>query len=219
MTTIAAVEALYSNAMACSSCFGPASVVNRAAIDVPQPRWVGPQYHSAHPRVLIVSINPGAGGDQQTSENIHLKNLLHRYSRGDVRLAEVFEFQKNHMRTWGRGGKFLSFFTTSLGLKLDELSFLNIALCATAGDKYPRGMLNNCYRTHTEEIAQALQPNVILLSGSSTHSFAPLFTASSPTADVICMMHYANREGAAAERVEHARIRGMLARHQPARGA
>ena len=219
MTTVATVEALYEAAMSCTACFGPASAVSHATIDVPQPRWVGPRYPTAQPRVLIVSINPGAGGDRQTPENIKLKHLLHRYKKKEVTLTEVLNFQKAHMRIWGRGGKFLPFYTTALDLELDDLSFLNVALCATAKDKYPRHMLLNCYRAHTATLAKALQPNVVLLSGSSTHHFAAHFSTELPHAEVVCMMHYANREGAEAERNEHARVREILARHKRARDA
>ena len=40
------------------------------------------------------------------------------------------------MRDWGRK-RFLRFYTDALGLKLDDVAFLNIALCSTKGNSYP----------------------------------------------------------------------------------
>jgi len=218
MTTVEIIETRYKAAMGCSSCFGSTGALLRASVDLPQPRWVGPRYESSRPRVLVVLINPGAGNGRQTPENVDLKRLLHRYKTSEASLDEVFTFQKGHMRAWGRGGKFLPFYTTTLNLQLDELSFLNIALCATANDKYPARMLINCFHSHTAEIAKVLQPDVVLLSGSATHAFARHFSRVLPRAEVICMMHYANREGGEAENREHARVLQVLHDHQSAHG-
>ncbi|MEI7465293.1 MAG: hypothetical protein WCJ87_08105 [Burkholderiales bacterium] len=218
MATDEAIAARYKAAMDCSSCFGSMGALSRASVDLPQPRWVGPRYESSHPRVLIVLINPGAGNGRQTPENVDLKRLLHRYKTNEASLEGVFAFQKGHMRAWGRGGKFLPFYTTALNLQLDELSFLNIALCATANDKYPARMLMNCFQSHTAEIAKVLQPDVVLLSGATTHAFTRDFSRVLPRAKVICMMHYANREGGEAENREHERVRQVLHDHQCSRG-
>ena len=211
MTLRAAVEPLYQTAMDCAACFGLGSELHLPTIDLPQPRWVGPAYQTSKPRVLVVMLNPGQGDEPQLEQNLRLKYLLHRYKRQDANLGEVMEFQRQHMEVWGRPqGRFLPFYTTALGLKLDELSFLNIALCATKENKYPRSMLSRCFEAHSSAVAVALQPDVVLLSGSASHSFLAAFAQRLPRAQVLRVMHYAHREGSQVEAQEHARIRVAL---------
>jgi hypothetical protein len=94
---------------------------------------------------------------------------------------------------------------------LEVLAFINIALCATKENKYPRTMLARCFALHTAALAEALRPEVVLLSGSATHSFASEFGLRLPAARVIPMLHYAHREGAYVEQQEHARVRAAIA--------
>lgn len=206
------VEPLYQAAMNCVACFAPGTGLHLPTIDVPQPRWVGPSYHASSPRVLVVMLNPGQGDAPQLEQNLQLKALLHGYKSGQATFSSVLAFQREHMRVWGRPqGRFLPFYTTALGLSLDALAFINIALCATTENHYPRSMLGRCFASHTAAIAAALQPEVVLLSGSGTHSFAGAFAARLPTARIILMLHYAHREGAEVERREHERVREVLA--------
>lgn len=192
--------------MGCAQCFHPGSGLLLSTVDVPQPRWVGPDYGESAPRILIVMLNPGAGGESQRP----LQSLLHRFRGRDVDFAAVLDFQRDHMRAWGQQGRFLPFYTTSLGLELDRLSFLNIALCATEGNKYPPTMLNRCFNAHTAEIARELQPDIVLLSGSVAHSFASAFAHQLPNARIVPMLHYAHREGMEVENRELHRIRQIL---------
>ena len=220
MTHAAVVEALYQSAMACTACFGSNSELHLPAIDLPQPRWVGPAYHASKPRVLVVMLNPAQGDGQQREQNLRLKHLLHQYKRQERNFADVMEFQRQHMQIWGRPqGRFLPFYTTALGLKLDELSLLNIALCATKENKYPRHMLSRCFEAYTSAVAVALQPDVVLLSGSASHSFLPEFAQRLPQARVLPVLHYAHREGSQVEAQEHARIRAALSSAAEMRGA
>lgn len=206
------VEPLYQAAMSCSACFVPGTGLHLPTIDVPQPRWVGPAYHSSSPRVLVVMLNPGQGDGPQLEKNRQLKALLHRYKGGQATFGAVLEFQREHMSVWGRPqGRFLPFYTTALSLSLDALAFINVALCATKENKYPRTMLSRCFASHTAAIAATLQPEVVLLSGSGTHSFAGEFASRLPGARVVPMLHYAHREGAEVEHHEHARVRAVLA--------
>lgn len=133
-----AVEPLYQAAMNCAACFAPGTGLHLPTIDVPQPRWVGSSYHTSSPRVLVVMLNPGQGDGPQLEQNLQLKALLHRYKGGQATFSTVLAFQHEHMRAWGRPrGRFLPFYTTALGLSLDALAFINIALCATKENQYP----------------------------------------------------------------------------------
>ena len=212
VTELSLVAPLYKAAMSCSSCFGASGDLHLPTIDLPQPRWVGPAYDASSPRVLVVMLNPGQGDGPQLEQNLRLKGLLHRYKNSHTNFAAVLEFQREHMNEWGRPqGSFLPFYTTGLGLSLDELAFINIALCATTENKYPRWMLKSCFHLHTAALVLALRPDVVLLSGSATHSFSAEFSSRLPSARVVPMLHYAHREGAEAEQREHARIRDVMA--------
>lgn len=206
------VENLYQAAMGCDACFFPGSKLHLPTVDLPQPRWVGPSYHTSDPRVMIVMLNPGQGDGAQLGQNILLKNLLHRYKRKEVGLRTVFQFQREHMGVWGRPqGRFVPFYTAALGLELGSLAFLNIALCATRENRYPRSMLSRCFEAHTAAIASTLQPDMVLLSGAAAHSFVADFSHCLPGAQVVPMLHYAHRKGVAVEACEHSRIRKIIA--------
>ena len=212
MTQAVAVESLYKTAMNCTACFFAGRGLHLPTIDLPQPRWVGPAYSTSAPRVLVVMLNPGQGDGPQLEQNLRLKTLLHQYKRGELGFTALLDFQREHMRVWGRPqGRFLPFYTNSLGLELSALSFINIALCATKENKYPPSMLKRCFATHTASIASALEPGVVLLSGSATHSFSAEFSRLLPQAEVVPMLHYAHREGAAIQSREHSRVREILA--------
>lgn len=209
---LSAVESLQHEAMSCSACFTPGSGLQRPVIDLPQPRWIGNAYYASHPRVLVVMLNPGQGDESQLEKNLHLKSILHCYKEDRAGFSAVLEYQREHMQLWGRPqGRFLPFYTSALGLSLDALAFMNIAMCATKENRYPSSMLSRCFALHTAAIAAALQPDVVLLSGSRTHSFAPAFASRLQAARIFPMLHYAHREGAEVERQEHARVRELLA--------
>jgi len=156
-------------------------------------------------------LNPGQGDEPQVAQNQRLKTLLHKYKNRESSYEDVLHFQREHMSIWGRPqGKFMRFYTGGLGIKLNNLSFINIALCATRENKYPKPMLSRCFSLHTQAIAAALQPQIVLLSGSGTHAFAYEFSQCLPKAQIIPILHYAHREGGKAEADELARVRKIL---------
>jgi len=58
------IDDLFKSAVRCNDCFENGRL-QRSSIDLAQPRWIGPRYWSVRPRVLIVLMNPGAGGLHQ----------------------------------------------------------------------------------------------------------------------------------------------------------
>jgi hypothetical protein len=211
MTTSTILAPLYESTMTCTACFEPASGLHLPLVDLPQPRWVGPGYDGSSPRVLVVMLNPGQGDEPQAAQNQSLKTLLHNYKNRESTYEEVLHFQREHMAIWGRPqGKFIRFYTFGLGVKLDDLSFLNIALCATKENKYPSSMLRRCFARHTQAIAVALRPQIVLLSGSGTHAFAHKLSQCLPQAEIVPTLHYAHREGSKVEADELARVRELM---------
>ena len=174
MTILDATATLYRNAMPCNACFGPQSQLQRPIVDVPQPRWVGPKYPAARPRVLVVALNPGAGTARHAASNQKLHTLLHNFRDGSAHFDDVLAFQRSDMFTWGTSpGVFTRFYSQATGKQIEELAFLNLALCATKGNEYPAWILNTCLSSHTGKLLEALSPDIVLLSGSATHKFDP----------------------------------------------
>jgi hypothetical protein len=200
-------EDIARRAVACNLCFSNCDVAH-ATIDIAQPRWVGPGYWNAHRKVVLIMINPGAGVD----DDRHRREcaLIHSYHDGQATLDEVFKAQRDEFARWGRS-KFLPFIENSLTLRVDDIALMNIAWCATRGNKYPDKMLDQCFQLYTAPALVALQPDVLTLCGGKAHRFADRIRAWFPNAKVFCTLHYAHREGAEAERSNTAPFRQFIA--------
>ena len=148
------LESLCHDAVACRVCFNRHGL-RSAYVNIAQPRWVGPQYWSANPRIVILMLNPGAGKSHE--ENKFFKKILWQFKERQAKLCDVFDYQKADMPNWGRG-KFWAFYIEGLGLPIDEIAFANLAWCATEGDKYPRRMLQECFERHTFGLLKFLKP-------------------------------------------------------------
>ena len=211
---------LYSNAMSCNACFGPGSSVERALVKLPQPRWIGSTYTTIRPRIVVVALNPGAGGESQTSGNLELAKRLYDFSIGKRSFDELLAYQAKHMSSWGKKpGRFVDFYTDLTGRTLNELAFLNIALCATVGNSYPSSVLATCFNKHTAALLVNLEPDVVLLSGSNIHKYASKIRAVLPSASVEPVLHYAHREGIERDSHEFIRVREFIAKVCSASGA
>jgi hypothetical protein len=71
-------------------------------------------------------------------------------------------------------------------------------------------MLNDCFRRHTEPLIRLLEPEIIILSGSSTHSFAGKINQALPSCPVITTLHYAHRKGKNVEEQEFQIVRDQI---------
>lgn len=193
------LEHICSRAVWCRVCFQQ-GLVKPALIELAQPRWVGPRYVESRPRIVAILLNPGAGKGKGELGNDGLAKLLPRYRDGEIGLGQVFEFQRNHLRTWGRpAGRFLNYFVVGLGLDLESLAFANLAWCATQKDQYPDRMLKQCFGRHTGPLLEWLNPDVVLLSGAKVQAFRGMIAAECPMARMIGIPHFAHREGKASE--------------------
>ncbi len=213
MTIRASVGSRYLEAMPCERCFGPGSLLQRPLVSLPQPRWVGQAYGTRSPRVVVVTLNPGVGGGRHAAGDTEFLAHLQRFAGGTSSIEEFFAFQAQHMYAWSqRPGRFPSFYAQLTGLPLDELAFLNAALCATQGNMYPPSMLNTCYMAHTRELLALLNPSVVLLSGSSIWDYAPRVQSLLPDSVVEAVLHFAHREGVARDEQEFQRVRALIKR-------
>lgn len=145
-------------AMTCNLCFD-AGPLKRFFVDLPQPRYVGPGYTSASPRIAWVMINPGAG--QADVRNQSLRDCPIAFREGRLTLNDVYAEQRRHMPYWNS----LMPFIEAHGLDPDSIAIVNVAWCASEGKKYPEIMLDRCWRRHTAAWLTALGPGVVILSG------------------------------------------------------
>jgi hypothetical protein len=130
---------LFKVAMGCSECF-TGNKLTRSAIDIAQPRWIGKNYWTAKPRVLIMLINPGAGATRRDDQDSKFRTLLHEYKQDKISIEPVFGHIKGDMANWG---KLMAFYMHGFDLKFQEIAFANIAWCGEAANQHPPWMLNN----------------------------------------------------------------------------
>jgi len=202
------VEQLTRTAVACNLCFETLGV-HRARVAHAQPRWIGADYWHTRPRVTFLLLNPGSGESRNDRMDVRFNRLLEEYAAGARPLEDVLAHEREDMPNWGRG-RFLQFYSSHLGLRLDRIAFLNVAWCATKNNVYPDPMLAECFARHTLPLLRILRPDLLLLSGSKTRPFHAEIAAALPEARVEAMLHYAHREGAVAEAAELQRVKLIL---------
>jgi hypothetical protein len=211
MQNAKAIGDLYRCAIHCRTCFAEQTKLRGAIIDVAQPRWIGNRYFHAKPRIVFVMLNPGAGDQSKEAGNRAAREVLLMFRDGRATFLEVLAFQCQHMESWGKpAGRFLRFYVNDLGLELEELAFLNLALCATEGNRYPHWMLDRCFTDHSGPILGKLNPDLVVLCGASARRFAPQIGSLSPSARVVPMLHHSHRKGRSAEVREQARLREVI---------
>lgn len=176
------------SAVACHACFSDGRL-HRSFVDLAQPRYIGPGYRSASQKIAFVMLNPGAGQDDW--RNTEWKEHIYRFRDEGASLESVFSGQRRHMPFWA-GGKLISF-VRAHGLDVDNLALVNIAWCATKENKYPVWMLKQCFTLHTMRWLSCLAADVIILSGTASHSFEHEIAENLPNAKVLTSFHYAHR--------------------------
>jgi hypothetical protein len=142
--------------------------VERAFVDLAQPRYVGPGYWTASERRLFLMINPGAGDGSPS--DAAMRQDIRDYSVGKIGLDDLFRRQRGSIPTWRRG-KLLSFIEEN-GALLDEIALLNIAWCAVKGNKYTPEMLQACWTRFTRLAIEALAPTLVVACGEIPKKFA-----------------------------------------------
>jgi len=202
------VTQLARTAVACNVCFETLGV-HRPRVAHAQPRWIGADYWHSRPRVAFLLLNPGSGESRNDRADVKLNTLLEDFAAGTRLLEDVLAHQREDMHEWGHG-RFLQFYSAHLGLRLDRIAFLNVAWCATKNNVYPDSMLKECFVRHTLPLLSIVQPDLLLLSGSKTRQFQAEIATALPTARVEPMLHYAHREGTAADAVELQRVKLIL---------
>lgn len=198
--------ALARSVIGCNACFESSSL-QRAGISLPQPFTVGKRYKRGG--VALLGINPGAGREGAYKQA--RRAALDRFAAGDdAALTEYWEsLAQDAQNLWNK--KYLAR-VRSLGLQIQSLLIGNIALCATASNKYPKAMLRNCWSRHTEGFLKHYAPGVLVIMGSegTVGEFLRAAKAALPSSRCVRIAHYAHREGVMYEQAECARVRKFL---------
>lgn len=205
-----ALEKLFKAAVHCQVCFDN-GWVSHSLINIAQPRWIGPQYYSSEPKILIILLNPGSGGDTRWA-NKRLLTLMEGYKDGKNTIDEIFEHQAQDIHNWGQG-RFANFYLRGLNLSLQNIAFANVAWCASAGNSYPGQMLSECFNRYTSSLVQLLDPKVVILSGRNVYQYGQIIKRLSPNTQIISTLHYAHREGYYVETQELARVRKLISEY------
>ncbi len=193
------VDSIFKSAMGCRDCFVK-GLADPAYLNLPQPRGIGREYFSSHPKVAMVLLNPGRGDNpEHRLTNDRHKAVLEDYMTSRMQFGEYLKFERSLMDDWGKPrGRFLKFIDF-LGLSLDKIAVVNLAWCADSGNKSPTRMLSNCFDRHTSRLLEALAPQVAILSGAKTRRFGDRVRGILPDCEVQPTLHYAHRMGKEAE--------------------
>jgi hypothetical protein len=156
-------------AVSCSYCFmgdratewghvpeRPADRRNDVAL-VP---WVGPHYSTATPRVVVMMLNPGHAA---APHKLTRRDLGLRLRNGEITYEEYNKRLTPLVPKWGFGG--VVRWLRALKLEPESITFLNVALCAVANDKYFPKLFETCFNRHTRNFVATLEPDVVLLCG------------------------------------------------------
>ena len=200
------VDQIFRHAVACRVCFRGPLHLHPALIDVAQPRWIGEHYWAGL-RTVIMLVNPGAGKGTHDQANRDFRRLILAYRARAGTIAEVFEHQRREIPNWGH---FQAFYLNGFGLALPDIALANVAWCAERDDKYPSGMLRECFRQHTDPLLRVLKPHLILLGGTDLASFIDKIEAACPGAQIVPVLHYSHRKGYEATRREVERVKPII---------
>lgn len=177
---------LYKEMINCDLC----SKLHNIKVGRPQLRPIGDNYHNS--RILFLQINPGNLGsltDEEIKEYSEPKRkIIYKIKEGEKVLRQLSEkFMENNsfeifielhkeyinvLKTLsGHVKGKLNQVITNHGVTLDDVALLNLAHCPTTNNKYPKGLLKNCYNNWTKKIIDLLQPKVIVAQGKETFIF------------------------------------------------
>lgn len=183
---------LYREAGSCVKCFETTPVnLPSGGCRFPQPRWIGPKYRVAEPRILVCLINPGAGREPERE----FENLLFEFFQGKQNFYEINDYIGRNIKSWG-GGKFLRMINHHMKLDLRNVAIMNISLCPMVDNEgvnyHSRYTLDTCFQNHTSKIMSALQPDKVVLCGASIHCYKQ-WIETNVGSEVALAPHYAAR--------------------------
>lgn len=163
------LQTLARDAAACTYCFSsdrlkkwdhvPKRPADRPD-DVAVAPYIGKDYASSDPRVVVMMLNPGHAAAEH---KLIRKDVGKQLRDGAITYEEYNRRLSALIPKWGFGG--IARWLRALELEQETIAFLNVALCAVAEDKYFPLLFETCFDRHTRLMLEALEPNVVLLCG------------------------------------------------------
>lgn len=219
------IEDYYREVYKCNHCFATLDLpIRRTPQDLPQLRWIGPDYARSKFRIVIALVNPGSAGSGFDGK---LNGELDLLGRGESSLDRLMSYLKDAMPNWkcSHNGNYNyeTFHTRYLqmGLRLDQLAFVNIALCNAIDEKSNENkvderMLKACVDKHSMKLLTLLRPDIVLLGGStvSKAKFREKIRSACPRhTETIEIPHYSfrSKDRAAAHEKINSAIKQLLA--------
>jgi len=157
-------------AVACSYCFMPERTLDWKRVpptrppdrpdDVAMAPSVGSRYSMTSPRVTVVMMNPGHAPAQH---KVVRQKLGRRLKDGEISYEEYNRKLALLVPEWGFGG--VVRWLRALKLEPESIAFLNLALCAVAGDRYFPELFGTCFIRHTRNMMATLEPDAVVLCG------------------------------------------------------
>lgn len=170
------------------------------SFDVAQPRYVGEEYWTTPTRVVLLLMNPGAGGSKGRVEiDATVASQLRDFRDKVADLQSIFDFQFEDMGKWS-GGCFDRHYFDDRGLLRARTAILNVAWCPTLGTledvkkgskpKPPASMLDACWERFTVPALALLKPHLVVAAGHVAQGFARRYQQSEPSVEVLECLHH-----------------------------
>ncbi|MEM7680636.1 MAG: hypothetical protein AAF288_01635 [Planctomycetota bacterium] len=165
------LQPLAHRAVECDHCFRPerqaewgrVAVRPAAGADtVPKLPYVGKRYGDAAPRVLVMMLNPGG---KPAAHKPQRSRLGADFRDAGISYPQYVEGLARLVPQWGFGA--VVRWLKMIGLRPDEVCWLNVALCGVAGDDYFPELFATCFEKHTRRMIRAITPDVVLLCGKT----------------------------------------------------
>ena len=143
----------------------------------PQPGFIGERYFKLpkHERVVVIGQNPGVPSDPaDLADDKEMFRLIRRHSRkrSSESLDELFSTMREFMlgtrsgrREWGPIRDVRQY----IGLKLENIAYLNLVPLCTLDNKFNLKTLQEPYRRSTKLQIKLLKPDKILFYGKVPH--------------------------------------------------
>ena len=125
----------------CNHCFDTIPGLERVALGLPKPRWVGERYWAATTRIVIVLLNPGDSTNLGEAWNRRERECFESfYHGGDYQqIREYFRTRRDEERNAATSARpVFSWYENTFSLEFEEIAQLNIAWCASRGNQYRR---------------------------------------------------------------------------------
>lgn len=166
MSDSASLTTLSADVVSCTACVecGVRTILRDDHFDLPQPGFVGAAYASKG--VMFIGQNPGVSPARSRAEGTRLASLLNALSASPT--ADSYDalrcFLSGYMMTWAVTKRYLPL--ERLGLRLDEIAYINAARCRTRGNAAPpRAMVGHCGQLHLDRWLAALEPGAVVFLG------------------------------------------------------